>query len=83
MELYPEFKPIYICMGVILALLVIITILIITVLVKLGKRTRGKDDVMYMRGAGTQPLKNVAFCKNCATRFDTSEKCCPKCGTLR
>lgn len=26
---------------------------------------------------------SVVFCKNCATQYDASAKCCPKCGTPR
>ncbi len=35
-----------------------------------------------------QPMGNagygsVVFCKNCATQYDASARCCPRCGTPR
>lgn len=35
-------------------------------------------NVSYGSGYGS-----VVFCKNCATQYDASAKCCPRCGTPR
>ena len=77
--MYPEFVPIYIGIVIIIVLLVIIMILLI-------KRTSNKSSAQkaFISGNYAQDSAGVVvFCKNCATQFDSSQRCCPKCGTPR
>lgn len=85
MKLYPEFTPIYIGMTVILAVVLVVLVLQCIVLAKVSKigkpRTQaGNAKITYNNNA--QPVGKVVFCPNCATEFDASEKCCPKCGAM-
>lgn len=77
--MYPEFVPIYAGLAAVLVLLVVILILQIVIL-KRGGAGGGKSSkrppVNTAHGA-------VVFCKNCAARYSTSERACPKCGTPR
>lgn len=86
MEFYPEFTPIYIGMIVILVAILVVLVLQCIVLAKVSKigkpRTQaGGAKITYNNN--TQPAGKVVFCQNCATEFDASEKCCPKCGAIR
>lgn len=86
MELYPEFTPIYIGMAATLVLLLAVLVLVIIALVKVGrlaKGGRGSVKAVYGGKTGIQSYGSVVFCKSCATEYEASEKCCPKCGTPR
>lgn len=86
MELYPEFTPIYVGIAVIFALLLVIIVLLIMVLMRVRKQAGGERSnvkAIYGGKTGAPPSGNVAFCRNCATEFEASEKNCPKCGTPR
>lgn len=77
--MYPEFIPIYIGLLVIIALLVTILILVL-------KRTSNNATApKKITAANTAPNEagTIVFCKNCAAQFESSQRCCPKCGTPR
>lgn len=77
--MYPEFIPIYVGLVVIIGLL-------ITILIFLLKRTSGKTSTVQKMMSGNIAPKEtgaIVFCKNCATQFDASQRCCPKCGAPR
>lgn len=77
--MYPEFVPIYIGLIIIIALLVTILILVL-------KRPNSSVSVPKNISASNPDTSNagsIVFCKNCATQFESSSKCCPKCGTPR
>jgi len=77
--MYPEFIAIYVGLAVIFALLVVVLVLLAVVLAKLGKgRSASRSNYTQSTAGG-----NLAFCKNCATQFNASQRCCPKCGTPR
>lgn len=77
--MYPEFIAIYAGLAVVLVLLIVILILQIIIL-----RNRGSGG---SKGSKKQPINSahgaVVFCKNCAARYSTTERVCPKCGTPR
>ena len=85
--MYPEFIAIYVGLAVLIGLGVCILVL----LIKLLKN----NDGLPMPSQKNMPLVdshsksyepsggNMAFCKKCATQFDSSQRCCPKCGTPR
>lgn len=75
--MYPEFIAIYAGLAVILVLLVVILILQIKIL-RGGGRASGAPKHQI-----NSTQKSVVFCKNCAARFNASERVCPKCGTPR
>ncbi len=74
--MYPEFIPMYI--G-----LVIIIVLLIVILCLVAKRPTSKTKINPANNSTVSGTKNIVFCKNCATQFDSSQYCCPKCGTPR
>lgn len=75
--MYPEFIAIYIGLAVALVLLTVVLILQIAILRGGGGRSSGpKRSANAAKGS-------VVFCKACATRFSSSERVCPKCGTPR
>lgn len=78
--MYPEFIAIYIGLAVVLVLLIAILILQILILKNggSGAKTSGsqKRHINSSHGA-------IVFCKNCAARFNSSERVCPKCGAPR
>ncbi len=77
--MYPEFVPIYV--G-----LIVIIILLIVILCCLIIRTKAPA-TMHSNLSASAPVntdsKAIVFCKNCATQYDASQRCCPKCGTPR
>lgn len=77
--MYPEFVAIYIGLAVIFVLLAVVLVLQIVVLSKLGRGGSAPRSNYSQAAAGG----NLAFCKNCATQFNASQRCCPKCGTPR
>lgn len=77
--MYPEFVPIYVGLLIIIILLVVILILLIT-------RTSNMTTGVKRNAVGKTSSNEAAvvvFCKNCATQFDVSQQCCPKCGMPR
>lgn len=64
---------------IVLALLIAILIFVILIFVNIKKRANSNGSIMGRNFA----TDGVVFCKKCATQFDTSMKCCPKCGTMR
>lgn len=78
--MYPEFIPIYIGLIVIIALLVTILILVL-------KRSNNSVSVPKNTSTASNPATTeagtIVFCKNCATQFNSNQKCCPKCGAPR
>lgn len=77
--MYPEFIPIYVGLAVIIVLLIVILILIVKRPSDRGTMTKGNTSSKMSQHNGG----NIVFCKNCATQFDASQRCCPKCGTPR
>lgn len=83
--MYTEFLIMYIGLGVLILLAIAILILLI-VLVR-------RDSGSYIPRTGSMasqsttqsfvPSGNIVFCKKCATEFDASQRCCPRCGTPR
>lgn len=80
--MYPEFVPIYVMLGVAIALLAALIVLAVLILKKLSNRPAAP----VSRGTrpGAAPAGgNVVFCRSCAKQFDGSMRCCPHCGTAR
>jgi len=78
--MYPEFIPIYI------GLLIIIILLIVILCLLLSKRS--SDNFTSARSNSninntTSATGSIVLCKSCATQVNSSERCCPKCGTPR
>lgn len=85
--MYPEFIAIYAGLAILIGLGIVILIL----LIKLVKNNDGfpmpsqknmpvvDSPAKYSESSGG----NMAFCKKCAAQFDSSQRCCPKCGTPR
>ena len=89
--MYIEFIIIFICLGVIIALLIPILVML-----SLLWRERDEKTPVYNRNNflkdekeskqkknSVQPAGNVVFCRHCASQFDASRKTCPECGTQR
>lgn len=77
--MYIEFLVIYIGLAIAIILSIVNLILLL-------KRTSNNGSVSKkIISANTAPSEvgNIVFCKSCATQFDASERCCPKCGTPR
>lgn len=81
--MYPEFIAIYVGLVIIIGLLVANLVLTIK---------KQKDN--YTPTVNYTPKQNnietstsfdgrIVFCKKCAAEFDSTQKCCPKCGTPR
>ncbi len=82
--MYPEFLAIYIGLGVLAAIMIAILILVIILVVRTSGSNKFKNE-KKMYSVNNQPMNSgkVVFCRNCATQFDASQRCCPKCGTPR
>ena len=76
--MYPEFIPIYVGLVVIIILLMIN--LIVMIKRTSGRNIASKKNMSYNIAAGGG---NIVFCKSCATQYDASQHCCPRCGTAR
>lgn len=76
--MYPEFIAIYVGLGILFVMLIIIMVLLIVLLKK-----NGKNEMNSKVNSMIYSSRSIAFCKNCATQFDASQRCCPKCGTPR
>lgn len=77
--MYPEFVAIYAGLAAVLVLLIVILVLQILILKRSsvgGRSDMQKHHINSAHGA-------VVFCKNCAARYSTTERICPKCGTPR
>lgn len=88
--MYPEFIAIYIGIAVIIALGIAILILLIKLLKNSNDLTIPKQNIAptiktqsNVSNTSNQENGNMAFCKKCATQFNSSERFCPKCGTPR
>lgn len=96
--MYAEFIGIYIGLGI-LFLLGIANLVLVLISIKKNDRPTYMGNPMmqseptnaYPTQASTTnnvantavPSGNVVFCKKCATEFDETARCCPKCGTPR
>lgn len=82
--MYPEFVAIYIGLGVLALMMIAVIILLIVLLNKSsGTNTYKNEKKMYSLNQQQAANGKVVFCRNCATQFDASQHCCPKCGTQR
>lgn len=80
--MYPEFVPIYVMLGVAIALLAALIVLAILILKKLGNRPAAP--VRGARSAAAAPAGgSVVFCRGCGKQFDGSMRFCPHCGANR
>ena len=77
--MYPEFIAIYVGLGVIIALLVVI----LCVLIKRTSNNKASSKWVSSQNAFQGEQGTIVFCKNCATKFNSLQRICPKCGTPR
>ena len=79
--MYPEFVAIYICLAVIILMLALIIFILLKIKSNNDITINATKDSNHAHSVHV--TGNTAFCKKCATQFDASERCCPKCGTPR
>ena len=79
--MYPEFIPIYAGLVVIIVLLVVI----LCVLIKRTSKKSNSSTQSWVSSTGSfqGDQGTIVFCKNCATKFNSLQRICPKCGTSR
>lgn len=77
--MYPEFVLIYIGLIVIIVLLAAI----LTIVLKRSNNSVSMPKNISAGNPTANETGSIVFCKNCATQFDSNERCCPKCGTPR
>ena len=77
--MYPEFIPIYAGLVIIIALLVVI----LCVVIKRTSKTSSAQKWISSTGGFQGEQGTIVFCKNCATKFNSLQRICPKCGTSR
>jgi len=81
--MYPEFIAIYIGLLIIIGLLVTILVLILK---KQNDNSRPTANFTARQNnfeTNASAGGSIVFCKKCAAEFDSTQKCCPKCGTPR
>lgn len=85
--MYIEYVIIFICLGIIIALLVA-AVAMLAVLMK----SRNNNVPVYNRNNSparsdkketAPPATKVVFCRHCAAQFDATQKVCPSCGAQR
>lgn len=85
--MYPEFIAIYVGLAILIGLGICILILLIKLLKNndgLPMPSQQHISVVEAQPKYSEPSGgNMAFCKKCAAQFDSSQRCCPKCGTPR
>ena len=90
--MYIEFIIIFICLGVIIALLIPILVMLSLLWRERDEKTPVYNRNNFMKDEkeskqkknNTQPaIGKVVFCRQCAAEFDASQKVCPECGTKR
>lgn len=81
--MYPEFIAIYIGLLIIIGLLVTILVLILKKQNDNNRPTANFTARQNNFETNASAGGNIVFCKKCAAEFDSTQKCCPKCGTPR
>ena len=79
--MYPEFIAIYVGLLVVIGLLV--TILILMLKNDNSRPTANFTAKQNNFETNASSSGSIVFCKKCAAEFDSTQKCCPKCGTPR
>lgn len=81
--MYPEFIAIYVGLLIVIGLLVTILVLMLKKQNDNSRPTANYTAKQNNLEANTSPSGSIVFCKKCAAEFDSTQKCCPKCGTPR
>lgn len=81
--MYPEFVPIYVMLGVAIALLAVLIVLAILILKKLGNRPAAPVARGGRTAAAAPAAGSVVFCRGCGKQFDGTMRFCPHCGANR
>ena len=79
----PEFVPIYVMLGVAIALLAALIVLAVLILKKLGNRPSAPVRGGARGAAPVNQAGGAVFCRGCGKQFDGSMRFCPHCGTNR
>ena len=81
--MYPEFIAIYIGLLIIIGMLVTILVLILKKQNDNSRPTANFTARQKNFETNASSGGSIVFCKKCAAEFDSTQKCCPKCGTPR
>ena len=81
--MYPEFIAIYIGLLIIIGMLVTILVLILKKQNDNSRPTANFTARQKNVETNASSGGSIVFCKKCAAEFDSTQKCCPKCGTPR
>jgi hypothetical protein len=81
--MYPEFVPIYVMLGVAIALLAALIVLAVLILKKLNNRPSTPARGGVRPAAAGQSAGGAVFCRSCGKQFDGAMRFCPHCGTNR
>ena len=81
--MYPEFIAIYVGLLIVIGLLVTILVLMLKKQNYNSRPTANYTAKQNNFETNTSTSGSIVFCKKCAAEFDSTQKCCPKCGTPR
>lgn len=81
--MYPEFIAIYVGLLIVIGLLVTILVLMLKKQNDNSRSTANYTAKQNTLETNASSSGSIVFCKKCAAEFDSTQKCCPKCGTPR
>ena len=81
--MYPEFTAIYIGLSILISLGIVIIVLLIRILKCNSSDSSPKLANKLKSQSHMTATENIAFCKNCASQLNESDRVCPNCGIPR